>query len=51
MNGIGDIEQKAVFGKIEDDNTIDSESINNQAKWHSVTTDFNNNGQTKLFEQ
>lgn len=47
LPGVGNIEQKAVFGKIEDDDTIDSESINSQAQWHCATTEFNSNGQTK----
>ena len=43
QNGIGNIKQKAVFGKIEkDDEAVDLKSINKQAQWSSLPNDLYN---------
>ena len=43
LNGVGNIEQKAVFGEIEkDDEAVDIKSINKQAQWSSLPNDLYN---------
>lgn len=43
LNGVGNIEQKAVFGEIEkDDESVDLKSINKQAQWSSLPNDLYN---------
>lgn len=47
LSGVGNIEQKAVFGSIEADETDDIESIDKQAEWSGVAVDSYGNERRK----